>query len=446
MLENSTLVGGQASNLRGETSEVALHNSIKNYINHKNKLMGEGHSENKAHEAALEHLKSDSHYKTLVSQTKKYQSKKIQIHSNDHPDDFNHTVRDSAHAASDYISHIVKKHGHLTGEDPTLTGPEGEVKTAKKVGITNADILIRARGKKRVSKKIQTKKGEARIHVNIQVPRFRGNSLKYEDGASSATKVRTSGEAMFHNAVHTLARSVFGPDHHHTKTLETLRSNQTNAAKGTKNIWQSHPDYEKVNAFTKQHGYSHTDSLDKLQSNLRKISRKHQDSDPTIYNTALDHLATTKSVESGSKGTKAEYMNHVANVLNSAYQNHKDEKTNRAINQFHRQISGVYHRKRKWSKIKAQGGEELKAKVIPTIMMKISRSKKEDGKFVPPKTKILSLRDRFERISKHPDKFNATSTGGGGLTISKGDRGFLRISSDTSGTMVSYLQSKVKNK
>lgn len=445
LLEEKELKGGESANLRGETSEVALHNSIKNYISHKNDMMNQGHSENKAHNLALDYLKSDEHAKKLNNQTKKYESKKIQTHANNYADDFSHTVKDTAHAAAHYIDHIVRKHGHLTDAEPMLTGPEGEIKTAQKVGITNADILIRAKGKKKVFKKIKTRQGENRIPVNILVPRVKGNSLKYEDKKTATTKIRTPGDEAFHSAITKLSKSVFGDNHEHTNELDRLRNQQIESSKRSKQNWTNHHQYGEINDFMKTHGYKESDSISKVQSNLRKISRNNEDN-KHIQDKALEHLHTMKNVEQGSQNSRISYMNHVSKVLNSAYQS-SDDNAKRAVNQFHREISGVFHRKRKWSKLKTKSGEEIKAKVIPTVMMKISRSKRQNGTYVPPNTKILSLRDRFERVSKQPGNFHAIPTEGGGLTIGKGNKGFLRMSLDSSGgKMISYLQSNMKKK
>ena len=67
--------GGAGSDLRGETSEAALHYSIANYLTQRNK--------GKTHEEAIEHLMTPKHHETLLKQLEDHPSNRV-LRGNEH--------------------------------------------------------------------------------------------------------------------------------------------------------------------------------------------------------------------------------------------------------------------------------------------------------------------------------------------------------------------------
>ena len=489
LTEEEELSGGESSNLRGETSEAAMHYTIGNYLEKKQKLMSRKKnplSEDEAHTQAIEHIHSPEHVETLRKQLSQYTNnkvidrqnkevgklnasgnfetrtknikekygnltyddlkdekhpdlklelnKKIQDHMRDYPTDSEHTLRDSVHASSHWINHLVKKHGHL--RSTTLTGPIGEVETAKRIGATNADLVVHVQ-----------KPGEKK-QTAVEVPR--GNSLKYTTEDSNTVKVRTPGEKAFHEAVAELATSA-GMHHHASHlsqlydSLESEREKISPQKKKPKD-WDEKvqgkfiPNHEHIgNNAEFQHiantiekkGYDRPTTLGDAQSVLRKIHRKENGkanlgtSSANPKHWTYEHYNKLGEMESKLKQSRINYTQHVSNVLNNVYDEHDKAAGQRktdlitSINRFHRDISGISHRRRKYVKISTPAGQEFRANAVPTVLMKIQRNKKTKGlSYEPPKVKLHGLYNMLEKTSSKADRFRANVTDGGGINIS----------------------------
>lgn len=468
-LTEEKMAGGAGADKRGELSEVAMHHSIMNYLNKKAEIMSanthmpEDERHEHAHNEAIEYLKSDEHHEALKIQVENHPSNKVlyngyhignlnlegkfepksdfsdnqkkkilAVHGHitskvfseknkkgkyslapnqkienilsQSPADADHTIRDSKHAAIAYINHLNRNFGHLVTK-PLLTGGAGEIKTARHIGATNADLVISVR-----------KRGTNEIN-NVIVPK--GASLKYATKPSGDVKVRTPGEEPFHNNIVELMRRS-GRDENHPDHID-LKNSYDRIKQAREGVGKlEDKEIEHIKGIS---GKS-TSSLESAKSLMRQIMRGDHTGDKEK---AEDMLNQLENKEKPLKDARIAYMQKAAKTLNSIYKEHASAEGNRknqlsgAINSFHRDISGILHRRRRTAKIKDEEGRDATVPVVPTTLVKITRGKNKTGEYTPPKVRIHSLSNRLEKISKGT-QWSASSTEGGGININA-DRG-----------------------
>jgi hypothetical protein len=418
--------GGKGADLRGDTSEYAFYHAAQNYNAEKRKHLQDGKSDEEAHSAAVEHLRNPEHMAQLKKKVAKSSPKTSQHHESN-KEDFHHTVEDGSHAAADYLHKMHREHGSIdSSRDHIITGPQGEKKTASEIGITNADMVT----------PITRKNGE-KVYAKVNISNRNksvGSSLKYATAKSKHIKVRTHGEAAFHDIVHQAAKKVLGKDHPDVKELNRLHGKKHQEKKKlAEGEWKNNPDLHShldsmKSLFQKHHDKKDLPgSFEGAKSHLRKIIRggsrdvkdasKVTDSDKKK---AREHLDALEKSEESYKKSRLDHVNHATKVLNKIYDEGGEGKkeANTQIHRMHRKLVGVFGRRTGTSDVEIEKGRKEKVPVIRTHLVSITRGKRGER----PHTGIHSLTNRLEDMSRDSSKkYRASSTEGGTINFHHGD-------------------------
>lgn len=440
--------GGKGADLRGDTSEYSFYHAAQNYNAEKRKHIASGKSDDEAHNAAIEYLRSPEHMSKLKRQVATKGSKKTSAHHESNKEDFHHTVEDGAHAAADYLHKIHREHGSIdSSRDHVITGPQGEKKTAAEIGITNADMVT----------PIIRKNGE-KINAKINISnrnKSTGSSLKYATDKSKHIKVRTHGEAAFHDIVHQAAKKVLGEDHPLVKELNRLHGKKHQEKKKlAEGEWKNNPDLKShlesmKHLFNKHHDKKDLPgSFEGAKSHLRKIIRGGKDVKDASKLTdsdkkkAREHLDALEKAEEGYKKSRIDHIKHTTKVLNAIYERGGTGKkdVNREIHKMHRKLVGVFGRRAGTSDVELEKGKKEKVPVIRTHLVSITRRKRGEK----PHTGIHSLTNRMEEMSRDSSKqYRASSTEGGTINLHHGDDNWATHSLDKgSGHMMKIAPKK----